>query len=230
MGDHIRIDRSIFDLIEGYESILAHFRIYVSTVDTVGIYKSKFDLAGVNFLKMTNFLLLIFLISSNENLHQLKHKGGYGSTERKRSISESALTGTATRLPTHPSQRMLKEVDRGRSRHEFTDWLEEQRQKNLKCNKTTKIIRIDINEIDQVASSEIHGVHYLDDLFKESNINKFYTFDNKNLSTQSFFLGKTWSSNSFFRRHFSIIYFLFESYQYCTQYRLTQLWNVWGHL
>lgn len=88
---------------------------------------------------------------------------------------------------------MLNSVGRQetRTKHDYDGWLDQHKQKNLKCNKNTKIIRIDINEIDQLASSEIHGVHYLEELFKESNINKFYSFDNKNLSAQSFFLGTT---------------------------------------
>lgn len=129
-------------------------------------------------------------INKRESDNNMKRSRSDRSTERKRSISDGQEQRAVSCLSSRPSQKMLSSVGRQdtRTKHDYGSWLDQHKKKNLKCSKTTKIIRIDINEIDQVASSEIHGVHYLEELFKESSINKFYSFDNKNLSSQSFFL------------------------------------------
>jgi len=79
-----------------------------------------------------------------------------------------------------------------RNKHHYQDWLEDHHKKNQHHKSgdpgVTKIIRIDINEIDQIEGHDMRSVTYLDDLFKENKINKFYTFHNGKVSTKNFYL------------------------------------------
>jgi hypothetical protein len=83
---------------------------------------------------------------------------------------------------------LMREKSYRNKHNEYEDWLDDHQKKIKKCELPTRIIRIDINEIDQIEDSNIRNIHYLDELFKENNINKFYSFERNKSSARSIYL------------------------------------------
>ena len=134
-----------------------------------------------------------------------KSKDGEASVvqHRKRSLSYEDFTvennqKCYSRLNYRPScKKKAAALTRNKSvrnKHHYNDWLDEHRNRanvnrdGTSCKKPTKIIRIDINEIDQFEDSDIRNVNYIDELFQENNINKFYSFDRSKFAAKSIYL------------------------------------------
>lgn len=121
--------------------------------------------------------------------------------ERKRSLSLDNLArsdahSSVHRLNQRPSCKRKEVAARNKSfrnKHGYNDWLDDHKDpkshKEHHGSKMTKIIRIDINEIDQIETSDLKNINYLDDMFQENNVNKFYSFGPSKLTSKSFYLG-----------------------------------------
>ena len=133
---------------------------------------------------------------------------------RKRSLSldnfsEAHNSSSVHRLNQRPSCKRKEVAARNKSfrnKHGYNDWLDDHKERGTKSSKMTKIIRIDINEIDQIETSDLKNINYLDDMFQENNVNKFYSFGPSKLTSKSFYLG---DYKSFYLKFFNKIHNLY---------------------